>query len=238
MTGGTGEPRLPPRLAGALEAAGIPASRCGPERLARLSGAERELYRWILRHFATAGRPGSRAVAARARQLGIGDPEAALASLEREDLVHRGPEGEIAVAYPFAGSPTAHEVRLPDGHGVHAMCAVDALGVAPMLDLPVTIASRDPRTGAAIEVRADPAGQGAWTPPSAVVVVGTLEGGGDACGACCPVLNFFASEQGAWRWLAERPEVRGLVLSIPEALALGRAIFGDLLREPAPGPGR
>ena len=36
------------------------------------------------------------------------------------------------VAYPFSGRPTPHRVRFADGHEVHAMCALDALGVAPM----------------------------------------------------------------------------------------------------------
>jgi hypothetical protein len=50
----------------------------------------------------------------------------------REDLVHRGSDGEITVAYPFSGRPTGHRVRFSDGHEVDAMCAINALGVAPI----------------------------------------------------------------------------------------------------------
>jgi hypothetical protein len=45
------------------------------------------------------------------------------------------------------------------------------------------------------------------------------------------VLNFFASPANAERWLAEHPEVRGEVISIDEAAAAGRAVFGDVLTE-------
>jgi len=50
---------LPPRVAAALAAAEIPSSKLGPARRARLSAAEQALYSWILRRFASEGRPGS-----------------------------------------------------------------------------------------------------------------------------------------------------------------------------------
>jgi hypothetical protein len=43
------------------------------------------------------------------------------------------------------------------------------------------------------------------------------------------VLNFFASAANAERWLAEHPEVRGTRISIPEAAAAARAVFGEVL---------
>ena len=49
---------LSPGVAAALATAEIPPSKLGPARPARLSDAERELYFWILRHFATDGCPG------------------------------------------------------------------------------------------------------------------------------------------------------------------------------------
>jgi hypothetical protein len=49
--------QLAARVAATLAAAQIPAAKLGPVRRARLSEAERELYFWILRRFATDGRP-------------------------------------------------------------------------------------------------------------------------------------------------------------------------------------
>jgi Alkylmercury lyase len=221
---------LAPRVAAALAAAEISPSKLGPARRARLTEAQRELYFWILRRFASDGRPTSSEVRAAAEQLGL-DAEDALARLSREDLVHRGAEGTIAVAYPFSGRPTAHRVRFPSGHEVDAMCAIDALGIAPMFGKPIEIESRDPVSREEIVARVAPDGATEWWPESAVVVAGAIRNQGDACCGCCPVLNFFASPASAERWLSERPEVRGNVISMREAAAAGRAVFGDVLTD-------
>jgi integrase len=47
------------------------------------------------------------------------------------------------------------------GHKAEAMCAIDALGIAPMLDEAIEIASRDPLTGEDVHVRLAPDGEGA-----------------------------------------------------------------------------
>ena len=54
------------------------------------------------------------------------------------------------------------------------MCAIDALGMAPMFLVPIEIVSRDPLTGEEIRARLAPDGDGAWQPTSAVVVAGAL----------------------------------------------------------------
>ena len=220
--------QLPPDVAATLATAEIPRSKLGAARRARLTDAERELYVWILRRFATDGRPNSAEVRAAAERLGI-DPKDALETFTREDLVHRGADGEISVAYPFSGRPTAHRVCFPNGHHVDAMCAIDALGVAPMFGEPIEVESRDPLSGEGIRAQVAPGGATEWWPESAVVVAGAIRDQDDACCGCCPVLNFFLSPTNAERWLAEHPDVRGKVISVREAAAAGRAIFGDVL---------
>ena len=219
--------QLAPAVAAALAAAEIPPSKLGPARRARLTEAERELYFWILRRFATDGRPSRGDLREAAERRGL-DSEDVLETLAREDLVHTRRDGEISVAYPFSGRPTAHRVRFPSGHEVDAMCAIDALGMAPMFGQPIEIESRDPLSGEAIGARLAPGGAAEWWPESAVVVAGAVRSQGDACGGCCPVLNFFVSAASAERWLTEHPEVRGNVISMPEAAAAGRAVFGDV----------
>lgn len=108
------------------------------------------------------------------------------------------------------------------------MCAIDALGIVQMFDEPVEITSRDPVTGDEISVCLAPGGDGAWQPESAVVVAGAVAGAQDACSGCCDVLNFFASSESAERWIAGHPEVAGRLISIPTAIAAGRAVFGDV----------
>lgn len=222
--------QLPPGVAAALAVAEIPPTKLGPSRRARLSHSERELYFWILRRFATHGRPSSAETSDAAGQLGL-EVERALATLAREDLVHLGSDGEIAVAYPFSGSPTAHRVRFPSGHEADAMCAIDALGIAPMFGEPIEVRSADPLTRAEVHVRLAPDGEGCWEPKSAVVVAGVLDRCDESFRGCCPALNFFASSESAERWLQEHPEVRGQVVSMPDAIAAGRAVFEEVFEE-------
>ncbi len=109
------------------------------------------------------------------------------------------------------------------------MCAIDALGIAPMIGEPIEVESRDPMSGDEIRARVAPDGAAEWRPQSAVVVAGAIRTQGDACCGCCPVLNFFVSSVTAERWLAEHPEVSGKVISMREAAAAGRAVFADVL---------
>jgi hypothetical protein len=220
--------QLPPRVASALRLADIPPAKLGPARRARLTESERELYFWILRRFATTGRPGRSELGEAAAERGL-DIDALLTVFASEDLVHTGRDGEIAVAYPFSGRPTAHRVRFRSGNEVDAMCAIDALGIAPMFDESIEIASQDPIGGEPIRIRAEPDGATGWQPPSAVVVAGVSGRDGTACAGCCQVLNFFVSTENAERWLAEHPDVVGEVISVAEAAAAGRAVFGDVL---------
>jgi hypothetical protein len=189
---------LPEPVAEALALAEIPPSKLGPARRARLTDSERELYFWILRHFRTTGRPSGAQLREAAERLGI-DAEEGLETLAREDLVHRGPDGEITVAYPFSGRPTAHRVHYPGGQDVDAMCAIDALGIAPIFGEQIEVASRDPVSGDEIRARVAPDGAAEWWPRSAVVVAGALDRQSDSCCGCYPVLNFFVSprERGA-----------------------------------------
>jgi hypothetical protein len=213
----------------ALTAAGIAPQRRGGERLRALTDDERRFYRWILRSFGAGSPPGPDALpdAASAFEL---EAEPALDRLRRLDLVHHNSTtGAIVVAYPFSGRPTSHRVRL-DGREVYAMCAIDALGIAPMLGERIEIASRDPLTAEEIRVELEPDRQGSWLPQQAVVVSGTV-GSGESRDSCCPVLSFFASTTNAGRWLAAHPDVEGTAISTEEAVAAGRTVFGDLLKE-------
>lgn len=61
-----------------------------------------------------------------------------------------------------------------------------------------------------------------------MVLAGSLCDGPSYQG-CCGVLNFFASPAKAERYLAEHEDVVGRLISIPEAVAVGTAIFGEAL---------
>lgn len=209
--------------------ASIPGQRRGRARLEPLAPGERDLYDWILTAFASGTPPAPDTLADAASNFEV-EVEAALAVFAREDLVHHDrATGAIAVAYPFSGTPRGHRVLIDGALTVEAMCAIDALGIAPMLGLPVEITSRDPQTGAEVWVLVDP-GEGAWwEPQTAVVLDGCVCTDGPSFRNWCAALNFFESGETALSYLVAHPDVSGHPIALPEAIELGRSIFGDLL---------
>jgi hypothetical protein len=203
--------------------------RRGRTRLERLPSEDRKLYDWILDRFARASAPTGAETRAAARSFGL-DPDQALARLADEDLIHADESGRPLVAYPFSGLPRGHRVMVEGVGAIEAMCAVDALGIAAMLDRPIEISSHDPHTGNDVTVQLDPDGTASWEPQDAVVVVGSAACGGPSFRGCCDVLNLFESAESAERYLADRPVADGSWVSISTAIEAGSAIFGDLLR--------
>jgi Alkylmercury lyase len=209
--------------------ASIPGQRRGRARLEALSPGERDLYDWILTAFASGRPPEPDTLADAASRFEI-DVEQALASLASEDLVHHDLDtGAILVAYPFSGAPRGHRVLIDGKHSVEAMCAIDALGIAPMLDLPIEITSRDPHSGTEVWVRLDPSEGAWWEPGTAVVLDGCISTAGPSYRSCCTALNFFESGESALAYLVATPRISGRAIPLPEAIELGRSIFGDLL---------
>ena len=214
----------------ALRTVEIRPERQGVARVRRLSAEQRQLYLWILREFAAATPPTSEATRTAADSLGLNATDA-LPVLAREDLVHADATGRPVVAYPFSAKPRGHRVLIDGGRWVEAMCAIDALGIAPMLGLPIEIYSRDPLSDGEILVRLDPSEGAWWEPKQAVVLTGSACCEGPSFRGCCDVLNFFERRENSERYLAESPSVSGHPISLPEAIEAGRIVFGDLLRE-------
>jgi hypothetical protein len=126
----------------------------------RRAGRETTLLQGILRQFVE--RPGPVAV----ERIGQAFPERtlreireALTRLDEEDLIQVG-DGRVDLAYPFSALHTAFVVHLPGSGDRYACCAIDALGVAPMLGQSVGIRSRCHHCGEPLELSADPFGPG------------------------------------------------------------------------------
>jgi alkylmercury lyase-like protein len=77
-------------------------------------------------------------------------------------------DGRIELAYPFATGPNAFAVVFPDGRERYACCAIDALGIAPMVGYAVRVRSRCHHCGEPLAFGADPRGPG---PEAAGVMV-------------------------------------------------------------------
>ncbi|MBI4589947.1 MAG: hypothetical protein HY725_14025 [Candidatus Rokubacteria bacterium] len=80
-----------------------------------------------------------------------------LIGLDEDDLIVIE-DGRIAIAYPFSAAPTPFVVRLAGGGERYACCAIDALGVAPMLGQRVQVRARCHHCDAPLEFAVAPDG--------------------------------------------------------------------------------
>ncbi|HEY2704813.1 MAG TPA: alkylmercury lyase family protein [Candidatus Dormibacteraeota bacterium] len=207
---------------------GLAPERCGRRRGSGLPGPERDLYRWILRRFGGGSAPAGGDVERAATERGIAAGPA-LVRMEELDLVQRGPAGTVRCAYPFSAEPTGHTVELEGGPPVHAMCAIDALGIPLMLHRNGVVRTTDPASGRGLVVWVDRAGTVGSEPADPVALVATAGGTAPLASACCPVINLFESREPAERFLASRPDLTGAVLSLADAVAVARAVFEGVL---------
>jgi len=129
-------------------------ARAGARRTAR----ETPVLRAVLRLFADSGGPVSVAVVT--AQFPNADREAigtTLTSFNDDDLlVLRG--DTIELAYPFSTVPTPFVVRRADGRERYTCCAIDALGIAPMLNEDVEITTLCHHCNATLQFPVGPEG--------------------------------------------------------------------------------
>jgi hypothetical protein len=194
-----------------------------------LDPVDRALHKLVLRRFAATGQPPTAAVLA-ATTVGTGrSSDDVLAALHDLDAIRLGADGRIEVAYPFSAHPTRHRVHITTGTDVYAMCAIDALGIAPMLNTDTHIDSIDRTTGQPVRITTT-AGQTRWEPAGAVVFLGATAGGGPSADNCCDYLNFFTDAATANAWTTAHPHIPGQVLNQKQAETLATELFGALLR--------
>jgi hypothetical protein len=201
------------------------------ERTAPVEDGQRAVQQVVLRSFATTGAPPQpQQLMDTARRYGS-DIDQVLADSAAGDYLAFDGGGAIRAAYPFSGVPTVHRVHIDGGADVHAMCAIDALGIAAMLSRDVRIDSIDPHTGSPVTVTIT-GGHADWYPSSAVVFAGARGEGGPSVDTCCSYLNFHTDRASAVAWAAAHPHIEGTILDQSSAWALGQATFGPILTAP------
>ena len=108
----------------------------------RRAGRETDVSKQILRTFLNRGGPIPVGDIVAAFPDSLADTiHQALVALDDDDLI-RIADDQIDIAYPFSVPPTPFVIRLPDGTERYTCCAMDALGVAPMIGQRVEIRSR------------------------------------------------------------------------------------------------
>lgn len=194
-----------------------------------LDATWRDLHRRILESLVMQGRPPCRDEIA--ALVGARDADEAVATLAAADLVVLSTDrSRIVGAYPVTTEPTPHRLRV-HGRAIHAMCALDAVAVAPAFGVKVEIRSRCRVTGAPVHVvqegerivQARPAGVRVgvrWQKPE----------GDHAAHSMCKEMVFLADDAAAAAW--HRGDLgRHSVYALEQAVAFGAAVFRPLLRE-------
>ena len=131
------------------------------ERQAARRAARRQpLARLILRTFLDRGGPipveDVIAVCTDGRPEALRD---AIVTLDDEDLI-RVRAGEIDIAYPFSAAPTPFRLLLSGRRERFACCAMDALGIAPMIGEAIVVRSQCHHCGDPLELSVTPEGPG------------------------------------------------------------------------------
>ena len=140
----------------------------------KLSAGARAALREILDRLVADGRPVD--VATLAASV------TAVDELDARDLVYVS-GGQVVLAYPWSGTPTAFVTVLADGRERWACCAIDALGISALLGQRVTVHAACHHCGEPIELDLTP--RGPATDPGTLAWIGER---GDLRGKACTAL--------------------------------------------------
>jgi len=196
-------------------------------RQSRLSSALKAAHRAILTSLIQQGRPP-----AENELIAILGEENLVDSLQRlgaADLVVLDASSQWPVgAYPVTIEQTPHTVHV-NGNTIHAMCALDAVSVAPMFATEVVIEStcHVTRTPITIRMRNDRLLE---AKPTADVMIGIRWQMPSAVAAhsMCMQMVFLRDRQTAVNWQVGDTENISL-FTLPEAIEFGKAFFMPLL---------
>jgi hypothetical protein len=183
----------------------------------------------ILRH-ALHAQPVTLDSLAVATRLTPEDVKAALAALHETGAIYLR-DGTVIAAYPFSLAPTRHRVSI-SGLTAYANCAVDALAVPPMADVPAHVSSACGHCG--VPVTLTMRGDRILESQPAAPVVFYLDkdccAPGPAVLTRCPHIQFFCDRDHAGQWQGAHPEHRGTVLDVADAAAFASQHFAVAIR--------
>jgi mercuric reductase len=194
----------------------------------RLDAPLRNLHRKLLQGFAGQGRPLSREEMA--TLTGDIPLDTALERLAADDLVVLSADRTgVTGAYPFTVGERVHTVQV-NGRRLYAMCALDALSVAPMFDIATTVNSRCHVTDTPIGIRMQGREIGSAEPAQPRVGIRWQSTSGCAAESLCLDMVFLRDRDTAEDWRAQDPD-NITILDLPSAVAMGAAFFCPLLDE-------
>jgi alkylmercury lyase len=166
------------------------------------------------------------------------EPDVA-AVVDRWPNVHRDDQGRIVAFAGLSLTPTQHGFDVA-GSPLYAWCAWDALFLPGLIGQEARVKSTCPVTGTEVRLTVRPAGVHNAEPASLLVSfpapASTIIS--DITGSFCRHVRFLAGREAAEVWLAG--DQGGLVLSLDDAVELGRLATRPLLEDgdPQVGGGR
>jgi len=195
-------------------------------RQAQLSPALKKLHQAILLSLVTQGTPPTHEEMA--EQMGEAQVASALQTLGAEDLVVLNAAGTDAVgAYPITTEATPHQLNI-DTRTIYAMCALDAVSVAPMFASEVKIASHCHVSGDPIQIHMRGSDVIESNPEGVMIGIRWQMPSSVAAHSMCTEMVFLKDENTARQWQGDELESISL-FSLADAIAFGMGFFMPLM---------
>jgi hypothetical protein len=186
----------------------------------------KELHRQMLHSFVEKGRILTREEMAQ----WVDDVPEAVDELRKRDMVTFSANGEPVGAYPFTMGEREHMVQV-NGHQLHAMCALDALAVAPMFNESTQIRSQCRVSGDPVSIRMSGETIQNLDEVQGIrfgIAWGAAEEGVCCADSLCMEMIFLRDAETAQHWLAEAMSDRE-IFTLPEAVQFASRFFVPLL---------
>lgn len=164
--------------------------------------------------------------------LHVDDIDEAVKILQRDDLVVFNDDREPVGAYPFTMEEREHVVNI-NGQTVQCMCALDALAVASMFDLPTRITSRCHVTNGPVTIRQTGRNVSKQrnTSPLYFGINWSAASDKSCCAdSLCTEMIFLKNDSVANSWLGEAPEQRQ-IFALNDAIDFAARFFVPLIHE-------
>jgi len=186
----------------------------------------RDLHRKVLLSFAATGRPLSRAQIA--AQHGVDNVDDMLAQLAADDLIVLSADRkEITGTYPFTVEQRVHRVNI-NGQETYAMCALDALSIAPMCNASTRILSQCHVTDTPVEIQMNADKVLSAMPADVHVGIRWQSTSGCAAKNLCMEMVYLKDASTAQAWQQQDPENIS-IYPLDQAVEFGAAFFKPLL---------
>ena len=197
-------------------------------RQAQLTPEVKKLHQAILHSLATRGVPPT--FEEMTELVGKEQLASALQTLGKQDLIVLNAAGtDVVGAYPVTTEVTPHRLDI-NSHSIYAMCALDAVSVAPLFDTEVRIASLCHVSGDPIQIHMRSRDVIEANPPNIMIGIRWQMPSGSAAHSMCTEMVFLKDENTAKQWQGD--EIKSISLfSLRDGIAFGMGFFMPLLHE-------